>query len=1072
MGNKQQKLLAPLLLGVFTLGIALFSATADLYAAVTTPTTINYQGRLLSAGNVPLSGNYTFRFSMWNTSDWVAGDTTGGGAVNVGSAGYAGWQETHAVTIGATDYGLFNMNLGDTTLFPSFNSTTHTNLQVEVKVTGALDTTYEILDPAGTLADATDRKPIQNQAFAQNADTLDNLEPASMLRSDANSAVTTGNTLTLNAGATLTGNGTVNLSGSTGNRLRESSSPNTLAACATLNEVIVDTTAKDIKICTTTGVAGVAVWTSPSQAIATGAANPGTCSVGQLFFNTTSATLQVCTAINTWGTAGPQDLESIYAKDADKVLTTGNNTFTVNAGTSSVTLNGQTGVNLNTAVNGPVGIGNGTSTVGIASSSWNISTAGVGSGFTGLTSTGGINFSGSGSFRIRENANPNLAAACSSLGELIMNTGTNTLMYCTGIGAPGTWANVAAAGGADTFETVYGTDADKILTTSNGAFTIAAGSGAVNVNSTNANGVNLNNNINGNVNIGTGTSTGTVSIGGGNGTAQISTSDWGIDSTGNMTGISGITNDSIFTTSGGAVSINNNSGASTVKIGTGTSTGAVTIGGTGTQTIAVGNGAGNKTVNVGSSTGTSITTILSGSGMTWINDSNDQDTNINTGTSAGTVYIGGGSSPVAINSTSWDISTAGLASGFTGITSTGKVNFSGSNGFRVREIGVLVNPGTICTNVGELIMETSTFTLYTCIDAGTDTWQITGTGADAGTLDTIDSTQFLRSDTSDAYTSGTLTFNNGTTLTVNGVANIGDGGDAIAVNSSTWDINSAGVASGFTGLTSSGVVDFSGATRMAMQSGIGNPGTCTEGDLFYNTTDNLTYACTAVNTWTKIGSGANDFEAVFTTDVDKTLTTGNTDFTVNTGTGDFIVTTGVGGDLIVDGVPFANMPFSNLATRAKAQSFKVEYEGATLYPDGTNNKGQMTVENEAGTLRNYYKWTTQQVTLQDMDVALSFKLPLDFVSFTGAPISVAYKTIDGNVANNRVDITMFDNVGGAVGLTGASGLANAAWTTANITFSGAPVFVAGDTITFKLKLSALNTGFAQISDIVLNYNGR
>lgn len=40
-------------------------------------------------------------------------------------------------------------------------------------------------------------------------------------------------------------------------------------------------------------------------------------------------------------------------------------------------------------------------------------------------------------------------------------------------------------------------------------------------------------------------------------------------------------------------------------------------------------------------------------------------------------------------------------------------------------------------------------------------------GVDAATLDTLDSLQFLRSDTSDAYTSGTLTLNAGTTFDVN-----------------------------------------------------------------------------------------------------------------------------------------------------------------------------------------------------------------------------------------------------------------------------------------------------------------
>lgn len=47
-----------------------------------------------------------------------------------------------------------------------------------------------------------------------------------------------------------------------------------------------------------------------------------------------------------------------------------------------------------------------------------------------------------------------------------------------------------------------------------------------------------------------------------------------------------------------------------------------------------------------------------------------------------------------------------------------------------------------------------------------------GSGADADFLDGIDSTEFLRSNTDDQYTSGTLTFNNGTTQTFAAGANI------------------------------------------------------------------------------------------------------------------------------------------------------------------------------------------------------------------------------------------------------------------------------------------------------------
>lgn len=171
---KKQKLLAPIFATMFAVIIVLLSTFSALQAATTTPGTINYQGRLLNSLNVPLAGNYTFRFSLWNSADWQAADTLAGGAINGVSPRYAGWQETHASTTGT--FGLFNMALGDTVAFPNFSAGTHDFLQVEVKATGQPDTSYEILDPQGNTADLIDRKTIHEQAFAENADTIDNVE--------------------------------------------------------------------------------------------------------------------------------------------------------------------------------------------------------------------------------------------------------------------------------------------------------------------------------------------------------------------------------------------------------------------------------------------------------------------------------------------------------------------------------------------------------------------------------------------------------------------------------------------------------------------------------------------------------------------------------------------------------------------------------------------------------------------------------------------------------------------------------------------------------------------------------
>ena len=137
-----------------------------------------------------------------------------------------------------------------------------------------------------------------------------------------------------------------------------------------------------------------------------------------------------------------------------------------------------------------------------------------------------------------------------------------------------------------------------------------------------------------------------------------------------------VTGQAGLTVTGAAVSLNASSNFN-VDIATGSSTGTVTLGGTGTQSIAVGNGAGVKTVNLGSSNTTSTTTLLSGSGGLLLNVSNNQPTNINTGTSSGTITLGGGSAPLVIDSTNFDVSSAGVISGATGVTSSGTIAFSG-----------------------------------------------------------------------------------------------------------------------------------------------------------------------------------------------------------------------------------------------------------------------------------------------------------------------------------------------------------------------------------------------------------
>jgi len=295
-------------------------------------------------------------------------------------------------------------------------------------------------------------------------------------------------------------------------------------------------------------------------------------------------------------------------------------------------------------------IGDGIDNVSVNSASWDISSAGVASGFTGFTSTGVVDFSGTSRMALDQGAaNP---ATCTE-GDIHYNTTDNLTYVCTALN---TWTALSA-GGADTFESVYAADADKVLTTSNGIFTIEAGTGAVNVNSTTG-GVSLNNNVNGAVNLATGTSTGLVSIGGGSGTAAVNTTSWDISSAGVASGFTG------FTT-GGTVSLGDNSGTVTIN------SSDWDVSATGDMT-----GIGAITAD-GLLTGTAGAT-LSGAAINLNNNSNFA-VNVGTGTSTGAVTVGGGSNTVAVNSSSWDISTAGAASGFTTFSGSGNITTSGGD---------------------------------------------------------------------------------------------------------------------------------------------------------------------------------------------------------------------------------------------------------------------------------------------------------------------------------------------------------------------------------------------------------
>ncbi len=144
------------------------------FSASTTPLTHTYHGHLLDASGNAVTTAHTIRFSYWKSSDFVAGDLTAG-AINTGATHYVGWYEEQTVTPDSRGY--FSVQLGASTPLPSMSALAASTLQslflqVEVKVSGAADTTYDLLDT--NPGDATaDRTHVLSVPFAANADLLD-----------------------------------------------------------------------------------------------------------------------------------------------------------------------------------------------------------------------------------------------------------------------------------------------------------------------------------------------------------------------------------------------------------------------------------------------------------------------------------------------------------------------------------------------------------------------------------------------------------------------------------------------------------------------------------------------------------------------------------------------------------------------------------------------------------------------------------------------------------------------------------------------------------------------------------
>lgn len=154
--------------------------------------------------------------------------------------------------------------------------------------------------------------------------------------------------------------------------------------------------------------------------------------------------------------------------------------------------------------------------------------------------------------------------------------------------------------------------------------------------------------------------------------------------------------------------------------------------------------------------------------------------------------------------------------------------------------------------------------------------------------------------------------------------------------------------------------------------------------------------------------------------------------------------------------------------------FNPAFDKVSFQADGTNNVGQLTLLHDDINLKNYYRWTSTQSTLQDYDLLVHIALSPSFVRWlqttTENPISFTYRTSSASALNNKIDIQIYDTSGVPITLSGSvSDLANTNWTTSEIEFTGVPTWTAGQDMMVRIRGFAKDNFEAQISSLKLNY---
>lgn len=660
-----------------------------------------------------------------------------------------------------------------------------------------------------------------------------------------------------------------------------------------------------------------------------------------------------------------------------------------------------------------------------------------------LRTTGAVELQGSSEFHIREVANE-AAATCTTVGEIVLDTGENRIYVCTATGSPGTWA-ASDSGSSQDFDDVYD------ISQSGANLTMEIDNGSLNFNITTADSFTIQD---GGVAIAEFTGAGAVEFD--------PTSGQNFDVT--TLGVGDVlftTADAFDVNAAGAVGIDSDT---TVTIG-GASIGITADGGIlgltgdGTNDIDILNAG--AAIDIDSATLDILT-----SGVFSID-----------GTGASNVSATSGNLTLS-TITSGDVAI-GAADDVT-ITAGDDIIFDDAQLVGIVQMTDTATDWAATFSTDGIIDNINSFTLFTAGD-GAD-----NVGVEDASLPNIAAVRADLTNQTITYTADTGgTGGNAITVTLVETApgDLGGDGATIAVtaigNAITVTFQDDNNANPET-VGQQDIVECINSAVSIITSGSG----ATAGDgIACTITNDVTSLVTAAG-----GTATTDAVALGSTSLTGGLVAGLPNSStvqdalerMDLQFGDLF--SEIGATLIGIEDPAGNFTATDVegALTELAGDIGKNFEDLTFYPeypdtvidaDGSNNRGTLESFYDGSEESGYYNWTTNNGITQDIDLHFAFPMPTDFVA-TG-DFTFRYRTGTVTEADNDVEVVLY-NVTDST--TCASDLTNGTagtWATGTITaasINAGCTLDAGDIVEVRIKLYD-NVGVADYSDVgVLIWN--